>query len=210
MKRKKNFTLIELLVVIAIVAILAAMLLPALNKARSASRRITCVNNLKQIGTAMQMYYDANNGMIPPGRYAMTNHCWITLISGRGMAETYAYDTTGFFLNTKTFICLEAEQLKQTYDWNPFFKISYGLNYRLCNRKFDSNLGTIASKAPIVFDAAALYPDVGYSNIVSIQSVVKFRHLNGANLLMLDGHVEGHPQDTILNLTTQKQLVWHR
>ncbi|WP_295808585.1 DUF1559 domain-containing protein [uncultured Victivallis sp.] len=57
--RCKTFTLIELLIVIAIIAILAAMLLPALNSARERGRQVSCVNNLKQWGFAVQSYYSA-------------------------------------------------------------------------------------------------------------------------------------------------------
>ncbi len=64
-KRKNNFTLIELLVVIAIIAILAAMLLPALSNARNVARSVTCKNNLKQIGTYVQMYADDNKETYP-------------------------------------------------------------------------------------------------------------------------------------------------
>ena len=60
------FTLIELLVVIAIIAILAAMLLPALARAKEAGRSVACNNNLRQLGMAMRLYVDDSQGTLPP------------------------------------------------------------------------------------------------------------------------------------------------
>ena len=145
MKRKcltseHRFTLIELLVVIAIIAILAAMLLPALSKAREKARTISCTNNLKSIGTMMLMYASDFNDCVPmfSQKSSLGKWVWCSRLALYAGGTDNA-DGTGYIQGMASFLCPSHPQMKNAIGWSlnrnniDYARSSYGINPRLNN-----------------------------------------------------------------------------
>lgn len=199
--KKRIFTLIELLVVIAIIAILAAMLLPALNKARSKARSIYCTNNLKQIGQYFSSYINDYDGFTPfrisgssTSRHSNYQISWFYIMY-------YAYPTVfntdraySAWKGRQFWHCPEAP-LYNSSDAGVQGPSDYGANNLLGVTKsgeWTYKLVSCATKPSQKFALAdigrtlrpRLYP-VLLSNLLESS-----RHANRINMSFLDGHVE--------------------
>ncbi len=206
-----GFTLVELLVVIAVIAILAALLLPALGQSKASAKRIKCVSNLRQLGFAAQMYWDDNEQQAFRYRGDYTNGgdlFWFGWLE-RGTEGSRAFDVTQGVL----FLYLQGSgielcpSLKYT---SSKFKLKatgaaygYGINLHLTAPSITNlSLAVQASELSVFADAAQvntwqapassanpMWEEWYYIDENTNQPNGHFRHTGLANVVFCDGHV---------------------
>ena len=226
-KRSFRFTLIELIVVIGIIAILVALLLPALKNARANAKRIDCVNRLKNMGSAFHMYAYDWNDYLPAGSSNYPSHTgawWIALGSylGYGNWETGAYPAISGGTPT-LFWCPAVNGGNPPADADGSVGIrGYAISLYISPGSADpdtfddaavryyntvSDLRKEPASAILSGDA---YWAVTFGNYWSFtnyaQEYFRLRHLRRGNVLYIDAHVDGISESSIRQKTEERTL----
>jgi prepilin-type N-terminal cleavage/methylation domain-containing protein/prepilin-type processing-associated H-X9-DG protein len=188
-----GFTLIELLVVIAIIAILAAVLLPALGRAKEKTKSIACVNQLRQMGLATEMYSAENNDRFPGDQHSLPS--WLASLSSYN--GTNVYHCPVEIATTRPYSYAVNDYLtphpagSPQLDFSRRTKVPSPTDTMWMSELMEDILGqdhfhfADYKNSPEPTDPAGGYSPNGFRSQVNVT-----RHLGGGNYLYLDSHVE--------------------